>query len=433
MRWLVILFLWVAAIVVAVLILRRMRRGKPVVLTGRWSPRLVRMIAVVLVVLGLGEEATTPQAVGAPVKVPVRPADDELPKTINALVIQNWLFEHQENGQYGPGKRGLTRALAGHKLVEDHVAVVNTYVRRLPEALRKLVQADRAAIADGRTDAAATDVDLVAALDGLEKAGWYDHFWNAYLWRKARGEAKDPAKRIALYARLRQHARITDALIRAHAQVKPLMQPPRAWMSKAGVRKEDRPAVLLYEKLLADMVKVANQTLPTTDEGTWKRDGIALIKPVKDAAAPVLVRAGKERVLPADEPTRFGRLDLLKTSDKPATINHDWLGKLDLPANRLVSVWELANYLPDDAKKKLDETVHDALKNNSEDAADRLERCLALSHQAIRIGLKELPTAKGAPRLRLILALFDDTVMPALPAYRAGESLERHGGARTGR
>ena len=89
-----------------------------------------------------------------------------------------------------------------------------------------------------------------------------------------------------------------------------------------------------------------------------------------------------------------------------------------------MSVWELANLLSDDAKKKLDETVHDALKNNSEDAADRLEHCLALSHQAIRVGLKELPTAKGAPRLRLILALFDDTVMPALPAYRGVEAVQ---------
>jgi hypothetical protein len=78
----------------------------------------------------------------------------------------------------------------------------------------------------------------------------------------------------------------------------------------------------------------------------------------------------------------------------------------------------------------LDETVHDALKNNSEDAADRLERCLPLSQHAIRAGLKELPNAKGAPRLRLILALFDDAVMPALPSYRPGESLEELGDRR---
>ena len=421
MRWLVILFLWVAAIVVAVVILRRVRRGKPVVLTGRWSPRLVRMIAVVLVLLGLGQEAATPVAIGAPTKLPVRTTDDELPKTITLQAVQVWLAEHQENGTYSPGKRALARVLAGHKLTDEQSRAANLYVRRLPKPLQKIIRADFPTI-DERTTGDVSHADLTAALDGLEVVGCYDHFWNAYLWRKTATEAKDPVQRIALYARFRQHSRIADALIRAHAQVKPLMEPPRAWMSKAAVKRQDVAGMAAYQTSLKDMIQVANEVLPTTDEGTWKRDGIALIKPPKDAAAPVLVRSGKERVLPVAEPTRFGRLDLLQTSDKPAAIAHDWLGKVDLPANRLVSVWELPNLLPDEAKKKLDDSVHDALKNNSEDAADRLERCLALSHQAIRTGLKELPTAKGAPRLRLILALFDDAVMPALPAYRAGES-----------
>src|SRR5262249_19559320 len=38
MRWLTILVLWVVALVVALVVLRRIRRGKPVLLTGRWSP-----------------------------------------------------------------------------------------------------------------------------------------------------------------------------------------------------------------------------------------------------------------------------------------------------------------------------------------------------------------------------------------------------------
>jgi hypothetical protein len=265
---------------------------------------------------------------------------------------------------------------------------------------------------------------LRTALDELEKNGRFDHYWNAYLWRKAATESKEGASRIELFARFRQHARITDALIRAHAQVKPLMQPPRAWMSKAGPKAGDLAGMKVYETSLTDMLKVANEVLPTTDEGTWKRDGVALLKPTVGSLAPTLIRGGKERMLPADEATRFGRLDLLKTGDKPATIHHDWLGKIELPANKLVSVWDLPNHLPDGAKQKMDETVLDALKNNSEDAADRLERCLAVSHHSIRVGLKELPNAKGAPRLRLILALFDDAVMPILPAYPAKDALK---------
>jgi hypothetical protein len=149
------------------------------------------------------------------------------------------------------------------------------------------------------------------------------------------------------------------------------------------------------------------------------------IKPVAGSPAPTLIRGGRTRDLPANESTRFGRLDLLRTGDKPAVIQHDWLGKIELPPNKLISVWDLPNLLPDTAKQKIDQAVVDALRNNSEDAADQLERCLAISHQAIRIGLKELPHTKGRPRMRLILALFDDTVMPSLPIYRVGDEASR--------
>src|SRR5215213_8282519 len=100
MRWIAILLLWVAAVVVAVLILRRVRRGKPVVLTGRWSPRLVRMVVVVLVVLGVGDEPRPPEVSAAPLKLPVRSADDQLPRAITPQTIQTWLAVHQEGGPY---------------------------------------------------------------------------------------------------------------------------------------------------------------------------------------------------------------------------------------------------------------------------------------------------------------------------------------------
>src|SRR5688572_8530320 len=99
MRWILLLLLWVAAIVVAVVILRRVRRGKPVVLTGRWSPRLVRMVAVVLVVLGAGDEAVTPDAQAAPVRLPL-PAGGELPAAVTAEAVQTWLVENQPAARF---------------------------------------------------------------------------------------------------------------------------------------------------------------------------------------------------------------------------------------------------------------------------------------------------------------------------------------------
>ncbi len=422
MRWITVLIFWIVAVLVALMILRRVRRGKPVVLTGRWSPRVVRMIAVVLVVVGVDEQPL-PDATAAPAKLPIRGQDDQLPATIKPYTIETWLIVHQENSRYAVARQALVRALAGRPLTDKQLTNAKDYAGYLRGTIQKLVLADLAAIAEKKPLPAASDADLRAALDELEKNGQFDHVWNAYLWRKASAEPKDMAVRIELFARIRQHARITDALIRAYAQVKPLMQPPRAWGSKAGPKPGDMGAIKAYQASLTDMLKAANDVLPTTDEGTWKRDGVALIKPIAGSPAPMLIRAGKERTMPTEVSTRFGRLDLLKTGDNAASINHEWLGKIDLPANKLISVWDLPNLLPDAAKQKLDAAVLDALKNNSEDAADRLERCLAISHEAIRAGLKELPKAKGAPRLRLILTLFDDTAMPSLPVYRAAQNL----------
>jgi hypothetical protein len=415
MRWITILLLWVAAIVVAVVVLRRVRRGKPVVLTGRWSPRLVRMVAVALVVLGPGDERLAPEAHAFPVRLPPA-AGGDLPASVNAESVQGWLVENQPANRFATGKRHLLRAAIGQKLTTADRALANHYVSRLPEKARAILLADVQAAEAGKAAPAATDADLLAALDELEKAGKFDHALNAYLWRKAAGPAKDPARRVELFDRVRRHARLTDALLKAYAQVKPVMLSPRAWMSKAGPRPEDYRA---EQAAVADILKVFAKELPTIDEGTWKRDGIALLKPVAGSPAPVLIRAGHERALPADEATRFGRLDLLRTGDKPAVVGHDWLGKIELPANRLVSAHDLPDLLPKEAKETLGTAVHQALTTNSEDAADRLERCLAVSHEAIRIGLKELPNARGAPRLRLILSLFDDAVMPTLPVLPA--------------
>ncbi len=417
MRWVTVLVLWVVAVVVALVVLRRVRRGKPVVLAGRWSPMLVRMVAVVLVVLGARDE--TPETIAAPKEVPVRGPDDQLPREMLPYVVQHWLTLHQQDGPFESQTRLLVRALAGQKLTDKEMASALDDARRLGETMHAMIKADLAAVADRKPAPPVADADLLKALALLETNGRYDHFWNAYLWRKTATEAKDPAVRAELYARVHRHARITDALIKAYAQVRPMMEYPRAWASKAGPGPGEQKAMQAHAAKLQDMIKVANDVLPTTDEETWKRDAVALLKPLAALPAPTLIRAGKDRPMSAEDSTRYGRLDLLKTGDQPTAVVHDWLGRIDLPAKATVSVWDLPKYLSDAARQKLDETVLAALKENSEEAADRLERSLAVAHLAIRAGLKELPKAAGAPRLRLILSLFDDTPMPALPNYAA--------------
>src|SRR5205807_4903632 len=57
----------------------------------------------------------------------------------------------------------------------------------------------------------------------------------------------------------------------------------------------------------------------------------------------------------------------------------------------------------------------DLALEGDEKAAERLEEALPLTHADLRAALTESPRARGAARLRLILTLFDDAVMPALP------------------
>src|SRR5947209_6251480 len=57
MKWLLAPFLWLLALALTALLLWRLWRGKPVVLRGRWSPRVIRLVAVLLVFLGFTSQA----------------------------------------------------------------------------------------------------------------------------------------------------------------------------------------------------------------------------------------------------------------------------------------------------------------------------------------------------------------------------------------
>jgi len=82
--------LWLLALAVALFVLWRVWRGRPVVLRGRWGPRFVRVVAVVLVVLGAAEE-------GRPAPVPTKDAagagraDEQLPPAVTQDPVTRWL------------------------------------------------------------------------------------------------------------------------------------------------------------------------------------------------------------------------------------------------------------------------------------------------------------------------------------------------------
>jgi hypothetical protein len=191
------------------------------------------------------------------------------------------------------------------------------------------------------------------------------------------------------------------------------MLPPRAWMSKAGPRRE---WVVMEEKGAADVLAAARKLYPLAGAGTWERDGCVLLTVAKDSAAVIQIRAGhQDRPAPLAA-VRLTRLDLLETpaGDKPVVLEHAWLGRITLPAGRLLSVWDLPGCLSEEARKKVTDAIGEAL--DGEDAAvRRLEQTLPFVQTLLREKLAAAPTNKGG-KLRLILSLFDDAVMPAPPA-----------------
>jgi hypothetical protein len=417
MKWLFLPLLWLVAACIAVAVLWRWWRGKNVVLTGRFSPRLVRLVAIILVTLGFGFEREPAAAAPLPGDRQPDPADEPLPEAVEGRVEQ-WLVQQLPSGAWVRLKQELTRLpqASGERDREALRTSILKAAENLMPPVRKLVEAEVQAAVTGRQAPAVSATDLLAALDFMEARGHYDHWLAAWLWRKTSAIDTDAERRGVeqLFARLQQHARVTNALILAQARVKPVQLVPRPWMGKAGPPR-GMTRTGYSDEAIKEMTAALKQLYPTADIGTWKRDGVALLTLAKDSPRPTLLRGGKKHALEAGETVRLGRLDLIETpaGEKPVVLEHAWLGPIALPAGRLVGVWDLARLLPEDARVKVQQTLTQALANK-EIAADRLEQALPLVQRLLREELARNSAAPGAPRLRLILALFDDAVMPPL-------------------
>jgi len=423
MKWLLTLLLWGLAVVVALGVLWRLWRGKTVVLRGRWTPRFVRMVAVTLVFLGIGtgqnDAAPVKQTEGKKGKV-----DDQLPPHITKDVVAKWLAPQARTGEWMRFKQTWTllmqRAEPGLETVERALQLSQA----LPERLRVLLREDLRAMAGGPSPAAANPRDLALALEEAERGGYIDPWLCAYVWRKA-AVLTDGSERKAivdLMAKLHRHARLANALIAAGARLRPLMLRPQPWGTKSG----RPPAWAQQQQLFAPGAGLAVDLLPalrsqfaTADAGTWDSQGLTIFAVAQDSAAATMIRVGQAGVPQTSGMVRFGRLDLLETTpgDRPVLLTHRVFGTLTLPPGKLISVWDLPQYLSAKGKEQLKKTVADAL--DGKDAASRLlEQHLPLAAPFVRAGIHASPKAAGAPALRLILTQFDD-VPPAPPIAAA--------------
>lgn len=450
MKWLLIPLFWLLAVALAVAILWRLWRGQNVVLRGKWSPRIVRMVAVILVVLGVGVEkarpAPAPPVVG---RAASDQGDDPLPANAG-VALEQWSTWHAPNGAWAKFKIALTRVeLATDKRAAVKETEVEGWLVSLPTGLQKLLKEDIDARVAGKSVPVVAPGELLRTLDEMEQTGLFDNWAVAYLWRRtgAGSEEADAAKLIELFARLRRHARLTDALIRVQVHAIAFDAAPETWRGKGGrpprfVPGGGGPPFPPGDPLprwaagggfgMGRRATGVNETAlraiyATTDAGTWSRDGVVRFTLADDSAEPALLRGGNRWLPRAGQVIRLERLDLIDTpAGKPVILEHEWLGRIELPPGRVVSVWKLPDLLPKEAREKVTKSLDAALEGD-EKAAVKLERALPLVHPFLRDRLATANRKPGASRLRMILALFDDAVTPAAtstgPIFRESSPL----------
>ncbi|MCB9753573.1 MAG: hypothetical protein H6713_26830 [Myxococcales bacterium] len=268
------------------------------------------------------------------------------------------------------------------------------------------------------------DEALLAALAEAEAAGLFDDWVTAFLWghlERAPAPVAEPARvtRRELMHRLHAHARVAAAMTRARAELQDVAFVP--WRSKAapppGWREQRR--ALQLSSVLARHVRDG-------DAGTWSRSVLIELRVATGSAPLTRVRAGAPERFAAGQRVRVDRLDLLESSAGEVVLEHAELGRLTISADQQLSTWQLPALLlaPNDpARARIEQTITRALAGD-ERAALSLERTLVVTHAIVRAAVSANAAEPGAPRLRMILALFDDAVVraredpPSLAALR---------------
>jgi hypothetical protein len=411
MRWLAAPLAGILASAFSLVVLYRLWRGHPIVLRGRLSSRVVRIVVIVMVGLGVGVERSPAQSGDDHVKdAPERDGQiADLPAAVNENVIRGWLRScaDPQGEQAVAGSHWQTFKSAFARFDAEGAAAARDELKWLPQELQAIVAVDLDARDAGKTAPPVSADFLLQALDAMEAHGLFDTWATAYVWRKA-SQVADRSALIPLFKRLQQHERITNALIKARAEVRPYVMPARAWMSKAGPSRRDRD---LEAKGIREVFEAAKRLYPASDLGTWQKDGIVRLTVAAGSPRLTLVRGGQQCELQAGDVVRFNRLDLLVTpaGEKAVVVEDAWCGNLTPPIGRTLAVWDLPPLLSAAAVRDVQQTIELAL-NGDDEAVTRIERSLPLVQPMVREAIRDNPTAAGAPVLRLLIALFDDAV-----------------------
>lgn len=342
--------LWLAALVVVAFVIRRLRRHDRTLLTGRWSPRFVRMLAILIVWFGWRPE----EAQARP-----DPSCTSLPA-----------LEPPATTPFAPARPPLVVSA----LVDDDAELIRHHVQR---------------VAEHRT---ASQFQLARELASRRELSPVDRATLTDLFR-------DADRRAVLH----------EAVILALAEVGPPVfrpwmskaAPPPGWRDTPEAPPDFRPAL---ERALRRATAGTWETEATL--ALEVVSGFSYDHRVGLDAAAALIRHGRAHPL---YPTtlNLGRLDIIVAADLPLVFKHASLGTLTVPPGHILTAWNAPSYLEADARRHIARLIERALA--CERAAQAtLSTLLPAAHQAIREALTAPRAGPGQPGLRLLLTLFDE-------------------------
>jgi MoaA/NifB/PqqE/SkfB family radical SAM enzyme len=233
--------------------------------------------------------------------------------------------------------------------------------------------------------------EALGVLDAFELQPKYDAWLAGHLWRSVRAtrprDATESRDRVRLYARLRQHHRVLDALKRAQASVGEVQVRP--WLKKSMPPPDAERA-----ELPPGFVGAALAAWLRANAATW--DSLAF-EVVVDGAGAELARAGRVESLSRGASVQLNRLDVLWCSEA-TTLKVAGDRELEIPARTEVTLFSLGDYLSPKDREVLEARVEAG-------DVDALEADLPLAHGVIR---HHLSTGADAPALRTLLVAFDE-------------------------
>lgn len=239
--------------------------------------------------------------------------------------------------------------------------------------------------------------DALALLSAMEERPTYDPAIAAHLWRAVRATpAGDPATsnaRARLYARLRHHHRVIDAIKRAEVRTGPVEIRP--WLKKSMP-----PADYDSVQVPRGLARAAKRAFPDATATTWDTVGIQLT--VRGAPL-TLARAGTVRSVADGQSLRLNRLDVIHAARSV---------ELELEDGRVLAMTRGEELTLFELPSKLSETDRAAVKarvevgaTGDQQALETLEAELGIAHDAIREHLVAHP---GSSPLRSLLVVFDE-------------------------